>query len=439
VWIMSDIISRTQEFLKSWGVSPDCVEMHSLLKQFEEEMESGLTRENSSSLPMIATYTQVQESIPLNEDVIVLDAGGTNFRTCLVRFNEEGKAIISDFQKTSMPGIKSEVSAQQFFGVFADQVERLIDKSDHIGFCFSYAATITSGHDGIPIMFSKEIKAPEVIGKPVGASLLEELARRGHDVSNKKVAVLNDTVATLLAGQAAEKCKAYDSYIGFILGTGTNVAYTEDNANIKKIGNLPKGKQIVNIESGNFNVKCGKLDELFFASTKKPEQYHMEKMISGAYLGPQCELVLDKACEEGVLSSSFAQRFATCKPLSTPVMSNYLEMPFNSEYALVRCTEGNEDDQLALWIIIDSLIAKAAKLTAANLSAAVLKSGMGRDPRRPVCINADGTTFYKTESLKKYTEYYLHQYLQLEYGRYVTLVKVEDSPTIGAAIAGLSI
>jgi hexokinase len=120
-------------------------------------------------------------------------------------------------------------------------------------------------------------------------------------------------------------------------------------------------------------------------------------------------------------------------------MSNYLEMPFNSEYALVRCTEGNEDDQLALWIIIDSLIAKAAKLTAANLSAAVLKSGMGRDPRRPVCINADGTTFYKTESLKKYTEYYLHQYLQLEYGRYVTLVKVEDSPTIGAAIAGLSI
>jgi hypothetical protein len=35
-------------------------------------------------------------------------------------------------------------------------------------------------------MFSKEIKAPEVIGKPVGKTLLEELARRGHDVSTRK-------------------------------------------------------------------------------------------------------------------------------------------------------------------------------------------------------------------------------------------------------------
>ncbi len=90
-------------------------------------------------------------------------------------------------------------------------------------------------------------------------------------------------------------------------------------------------------------------------------------------------------------------------------------------------------------MIIDSVIAKAAKLTAANLAATVIKSGAGTDPRYPVCINADGTTFYKTENLLKYTEYYLHAYLQLEKKRYYRFVRIEDSPTIGAAIAGLSL
>jgi hexokinase len=435
---MSDIISRTQKFLKKWGVSPDCVEMHAILEQFDREMQAGLEG-HPLSLPMIPTYIEVSKKVPTQKAVIVLDAGGTNFRTSLVSFREDGTPVISDFKKTAMPGIKEEVSAKDFFRIFADEVERLIDKSDNIGFCFSYAARITPEHDGIPLMFSKEIKASEVLGKPLGKNLLDELARRGHDVSKKKVAVLNDTVATLLAGQAASQGKEYGGFIGFILGTGTNVAYDEENGNIKKLQGLPEGRQIINVESGNFAARGGALDDEFFSTTKQPDQYHFEKMISGAYLGGQCELAIDHAIGEGILSKTFAERFNMVKPLSTTVMSNYLEMPFNKDYALVKCVDGNEDDALALWTIIDSLIAKAAKLTAANLTAAVMKSGLGKDPRRPVCINADGTTFYKTEFLKEYMEYYLHMYLQNECGRYAQLVRIDDSPTIGAAIAGLCI
>lgn len=436
--MMRDVVSRTREFLKAWGVSPDCVDMHELLDVFHSEMERGLAGKGGS-LEMIPTYTEVQESVPVGQSVIVLDAGGTNFRTCLVTFGEDGKPVISDFKKTAMPGISREVSAKEFFSVFADEVERLIDKSDRIGFCFSYAARITPEHDGIPLMFSKEIKAPEVIGKPVGKTLLEELARRCHDVSHKKVAVLNDTVATLLAGQSVEAGKQFGGYIGFILGTGTNVAYVEDNRNITKLPGLKPGRQIINVESGNFVGRPGKLDELFFSTTKQPAIYHFEKMISGAYQGPLCQLLIEKAVEEGILSKTFGERFEAFKPLSTTVMSNYLEMPFNQDYALVKCVQGNEEDAIALWHLIDNLISKAAKLTAANLTAAVLASGQGKDPRRPVCINADGTTFYKTEFLKRDTEFYLQQYLQQELDRYAVLVKIENSPTIGAAIAGLSV
>ena len=436
---MSDCVQNTTAFLSKWGIEAASIDMKSLLATFLSEMESGLEKESGSSLKMIPTHTEVVSSLAKGEPVIVLDAGGTNFRTCLVTFDEQGSAHIEDFRKVSMPGVKEEVTAQQFFSTFADEVERLIDKSDKIGFCFSYAAAITEDHDGIPLVFSKEIKAPEVIGKKVGASLLSELARRGYDVSKKKVAVLNDTVATLLAGQGAPSDTDYSGYIGFILGTGTNTAYVERNSNISKLGLFDGKSQIINIESGNFDFCPGRLDREYFDSTKHPEQYHLEKMISGAYLGPLSTLVIQKAIAEGVLSSTFAKRFAQLGTVNTTVMSNYLEMPFNSNYALVACCEGNEDDAIALWMIIDAVIARAAKLTAANLAATVIKSGAGTDPRKPVCINADGTTFYKTEYLKKYTEYYLHTYLQLEHKRYYRFVRIDDSPTIGAAIAGLSL
>lgn len=436
---MSDCVHKTTAFLSKWGIEPDSVDMKALIATFLSEMEKGLEQESTSSLKMIPTYTEVVSTIARGESVIVLDAGGTNFRTCLVTFDEQGKARIEDFRKVSMPGVKEEVSAQMFFSSFADEVERLIDKSDKIGFCFSYAAAITADHDGIPLVFSKEIKAPQVIGKKVGASLLAELERRGYDVSNKKVAVLNDTVATLLAGRSAASDIPYSGYIGFILGTGTNTAYVECNSNIAKLGLFDGKSQIVNIESGNFDYCPSKLDREYFDSTKQPEQYHLEKMISGAYLGPLSTLVIQKAIADGILSATFAKRFAPLGNISTTVMSNYLEMPLNKEYALVACCEGNEDDAIALWMIIDAVIARAAKLTAANLAATVIKSGAGTDPRRPVCINADGTTFYKTEYLKKYTEYYLHTYLQLGHKRYYRFVRIDDSPTIGAAIAGLSL
>lgn len=436
---MVEIDSRTDAFLAKWGMGSDSIDMEALLGKFRQEMESGLKQGGTSSLKMIPTYTQVEGEVKKGEPVIVIDAGGTNLRTCLVTFDENGIARIEDFKKTSMPGVREEVTAGQFFAVFANEVERLIDKSDRIGFCFSYAASITADHDGIPLVFSKEIKAPEVIGKPVGATLLAELAKRGYDVSKKRVSVLNDTVATLLAGKAAPSATPYSGYIGFILGTGTNTAYVESNANIGTVPYLQEGSQIINIESGNFDYCPGRLDEEFFASTKQPGQYHLEKMISGAYLGPMSTLVINKAIEERLFSKTFAERFAKVQPINTTVMSNYLEMPFNKDYALVACVDGNEDDAKALWLILDSIIARAAKLTAANLAATVLKSGKGDDPRRPICINADGTTYYKTEYLKKYTEYYLHKYLQLDKKRYVEFVRIDDSPVIGAAIAGLGL
>ncbi len=433
---MKETISRTLQFLDDYKLNEESIDMKMQCDSFLREMRKGLAEKEKSSLEMIPTYTTVDAQIQPGDKVIVLDAGGTNFRVALVTFDESLNPVISHYKKTGMPGVHHEVSAAEFFSTLADGVEPIINESDNIGFCFSYAATITPERDGIPIVFSKEIKAPEVIGKPVGASLLKELALRGYDVSHKKIAVLNDTVATLLAGKASKDSQNYSTFIGFILGTGTNTAYIENNSEIKKLKNLPIGHQIINVESGNYDLSVGVIDELFFQTTKDPSIYHFEKMISGAYLGAFSRIAVEKAIEEGVLSEEFGMRFKEIEPINTTRMSNYLEMPLNEQYDLVRCIT-NEKDSHALYLILDSIIRRAAKLTAINLSAAVLSTQGGVDPRHPVLINADGTTFYKTEKLEFYTRMYLDMFLQKQHHRYYKIVQIDNSPIIGAAVAPL--
>ena len=422
------------DFLKRHGLRAEDVDSDKVLDFFSSEMKRGLEGKESS-LAMIATYTEAGNDIPDGESVIVMDAGGTNFRTCLVTFND-GVAEISDFQKVGMPGAKKEVTKKEFFSILADNIERFMGKSKKIGFCFSYAAEITPDHDGIPLMFSKEIKAPEVIGKRIGKELLSELSSRGYDTEGMTVSIVNDTVATLLAAKAAYKGDA-STYIGFILGTGTNTAYVERNSNIKKL-TLSEGSQIINVESGCLKLELSEIDAEFMKTTKDSNAYHLEKKISGAYLGPFTLFVLKKAAKEGVFSSQSAENLSEMNDLETKDVGGFLREAGDFSNPLSFFSANKEDARNA-YIIMRSIVERSGKLTALNLTAAVIASGEGEDPRRPVVINADGTTFYKTCFLEDYVKEYLDQILWKKEGKVCQIVSIDNSPTIGAAIAGLCI
>ena len=379
---------QVQKFLERHMLDADQISMDSLCDMFISEMKAGLAG-RSSSLAMIPSFCSPDARPKAGEAVLVIDAGGTNFRTCLVTFDKSLNPVISDFRKSSMPGIKKEVSASEFFSTIADEAERLIDRSDRIGFCFSYAAEILPDHDGVPQFFSKEIKAPEVIGKHLGKELLAEFARRGHDVSKKKVIILNDTVTTLLAAKADSHAASYDGCIGFILGTGTN----------------------------------------------QPDNYKLEKMISGAYLGPLAFHVISHAVKEGLFSQAFCDAFSRLEALPTHELSAFLAG--DETNALYACAK-DEDDYDTLLELMGSFIARAAKLTAANLASAVLITDFGKDEDHPVLINADGTTFHKTAFLKSYTTEYLDAFLS-EKGRRAVITQIENSPTIGSAVGALTL
>jgi hexokinase len=88
--------------------------------------------------------------------------------------------------------------------------------------------------------------------------------------------------------------------------------------------------------------------------------------------------------------------------------------------------------------ILGSFIARAAKLTAANLAAAVLITDFGKDEDHPVLINADGTTFHMTAYLKSYTTEYLDAFLS-DKGRRAVITQIENSPVIGSAVGALTL
>ncbi|MDA3941613.1 MAG: hexokinase [Spirochaetia bacterium] len=433
---MNKHINTGKEFLRTYNMNPENFDIDESTTLFLNEMEKGLSS-TESALMMIPTYIETEADIPLGEPVIVLDAGGTNFRTATVRFDKPGVPIITKYHKFPMPGTGNEgnVSRQDFFDRIATFMEESVSESKKIGFCFSYPTEIYPTGEGKLLHFTKEVKAPEVVGSLIGKNLLSSLHRAGMD-NKKDIVILNDTVATLLAGKAQEK--KYSSYIGFILGTGTNCSYNEKNSNIGKLHNLdPNRGQVINTESGRFSLfKGGILDEEFAATTDKPLEGKMEKMVSGAYQGSLALHVLKRAANDGLFSDTLKTEILTFKALEPVIMDGFLNQPGNIHNPLGKLCN-TDSDRIILFTIMDQLIERAARLAAAELSAMVLKTGKGDDPTFPVCIVADGTTYYKTRELKFRTEFYLKEYLENTKHRYVEFCHLNDAPLIGAAVAGL--
>lgn len=408
---------------------------------FLADMERGLSGQRST-LDMIPTYIEVGKKVPVNEKVIVMDAGGTNFRVAAVYFDKQRKPVIKNIQPFRMPGSQREVSKDVFFKTMAGYLKDVAKASSNIGFCFSYAVEMYPNRDGRLIRLSKEVKAPQVKGQLIGENLKRAMVSIGLG-GNRHVVLLNDTVATLLSGVGYEN-RTYSSYIGFILGTGTNCCYVEKNINIKKKKDLDLTKsQIINTESGGFG-KChrGRIDVLFDKSTTNPGNHKLEKMISGAYLGHVCLRTIHKACDEDLFSTSTKEALWRILGLDTKDMNNLMLYPYGNNPLANACKNGKNnrknEDALTLYYIADRLVERTAKLTAINLSSVAIKSGQGKDPTRPICIVAEGTPFHRMKTLKSRIEFYLKQYLEDKRGIHFDIISVDNATLIGAAIAGLT-
>ena len=425
-------MNKTQEFLKKHKLHSSEIDIKSITDDFISEMKNGLEGK-AGSLQMIPTWLGAEGKIKPNEPVVAIDAGGTNFRAVKMTFDNNLNLVTENLQQRKMPAIDEELSNKEFFATLAAYLTSYKDVSEKIGFCFSYAVEMFPNKDGKLLEWSKEVKAPEVIGRMVGENLLEAMG-----TPEKKILLMNDTVSTLLAGQAATAGRKFDTYIGFILGTGTNACYIEKNKNISKTADLdPKGNMIINIESGNFSMMPRTdIDIAFDDTTKQPGRYTFEKMISGGYFGGLCTTALKMAAAEDVFSSETRVKMKNMDELTSVEVNNFvcgIDLPANT---LTTVLLSKEDKEAAVEII-NALITRAAKLTAASLAAVILKTGKGKSADKPVLMTIEGTTFYKMNNFQVMFEAFLQGFFSGENRRFYEIVEVPNSSLIGAGIAAI--
>jgi len=439
------------DFAMHYGFHYKSINPDALVKDVLTEMDRGLNGKKSS-LPMIPSYISPITNIPPGKAVLALDAGGTNLRASLVHFKENGEAVPQGTNKMPMPGTYGHVNAQQYFEAIANVTLPLLNdaKIEGIGFTFSYPMEITRDADGILLAFSKEVDAPDVIGKAIGKGLRDALAAKGCKYSGP-IVLLNDTVATLLSGLVSispdgEASRTIADFsvksgpvIGFILGTGFNTAYTETV--IPKIGfNSPSSPQIVVCESGNFNVNYrGKLDKEYDNTTKNPDGYLLEKATAGAYLGSLTLHILKQAIKDKVLRFRKSDELLNMPHLETRTLNEFNHAPLSNQGPLGSLFGADESAALAAMQYITSIVTeRGAMFSAAMLAATVIKAGGGFEPYSPVRVAVEGTTYLIYKGMRRSLESYLHHMLFKEKPRPYIVSPVEQASLFGAAVAALS-
>ena len=422
-----------EEFLLKYGMHYKTIDIDKHRLDFERQMKAGLVG-CESSLLMIPAYISIKDNLPDEEEVIVIDAGGTNLRVGSVRI-KSGDLTITNYNKYPMPGRESAITKDEFFNQLVDYLEPVIGLSNKIGFCFSYPVLVQSNYDGKVLSLAKEIRIEGIEGCVLGESLNQALRYRG--IKEKRIVVLDDTVATLLGGISSND-KTYESYIGYILGTGTNAAYMEKCTNIIKSIEIAakSGQMAVNVESGNYDgFDQGMFDAEIDNESNEPGKFKLEKMISGAYQGKGIFRTVRGAVKEGLFSEAMEERFSKFEDFKLEDISAFCANT-GGENVLSNLTDTTQDKEILLEII-DASYQRSALITATVFGAILNHCGYGRDASRPVCITAEGSLFSKSVLFRPKLDQYMKDYIQDQLGHYCEIIFVEDSPLRGAGIAAL--
>lgn len=254
-----------------------------IAEKFRGEIEKSLNGKESS-LKMLSSYLSPAIG---NEQgsFLALDFGGTNVRLLEVLLQGQGRLTV---QRKSLFPLRTEgvdytaenTDSLQLFGYLAAKIREFVEPERHyrLGHTFSFPFSQSKANEAVLLVWTKEFKTCGVEGKNVTDLLSQALMAQG--LSNvEPVAVLNDTVATLLAASYQYRHVT----IGAICGTGHNSCYVE------RCGREPV---IMNLESGNFSTELFTVwDQKLDQSSVYPGQQRLEKQVSAGYLGNLATLI----------------------------------------------------------------------------------------------------------------------------------------------------
>jgi hexokinase len=271
------------------SLSLETAQLASLRDQLAAAIATGLGKPDQE-IRALPAYLR-RPAAGLSGRVVTLDVGGTHMRAAEVEFGAGTARLVSAIHENDLmhQATRREFSRDEFFTAQAELITAVSTEHDlNIGYCFSYPATITPDREAVLIGWTKGIRIAGVERQAVGALLRDALRRLGR--GTRAIPVLNDTVASLLAG--ATRAPEFDNTIGVIVGTGTNMAGFFPVRAITKLGAVAGWRtdemMAVNLESGDFNPRdiLTPWDDALNASLRHEQANHQrfEKAVSGVYL-----------------------------------------------------------------------------------------------------------------------------------------------------------
>lgn len=407
-------------------MSPERIDPAVFAPLMAQSMAEGLAADGCM-LPMIPTYLKNSGAVPRYQNTVVIDAGGTNFRCALARFTDQG-CEISEMKKLPMPGVEQPATWEAFISFVADAIEPLMDRAEKIGFCFSYSADITPEIDGRVRVIDKEVVLLGAEGKLVGASLLEELSRRGYP--GKSIVILNDTAAVLLGVSATLDRERYSGFLGQINGTGTNTCCVVPGNRIAKLGSADPEGIIVNLESGCYDgFPRGDFDLELDCESNNPGSKHMEKMTAGVYLGALCRIMFSAAANEGVISPESGEKIAALGAFDASTIDRWA-----SGEGFEGLSLPPEDEEFVRELCL-AAFDRSARCMCVNLTAIALLTGEGVD--KPLGVCAEGSLVQKSRHFCPLLEKYLESCALEHFGRRLEMNVGYETTLPGAAAAAL--
>ncbi len=390
-------------------------ELKKIANALQEKIEDGL-KKDGMEISDIPTHIHPKEDIN-DGKILALDWGGTNFRASVVEF-KNGKPSIIEVKKKPLSaketaGFKRDDLFREM-GALISELQTLDETVTQIGYCFSYPAASRLNGDAILLRWTKGINIPDMIEQPVGELLLKYLnSHKDIDPEFTNIKVVNDTVACLFAGLSEP---GFDSYMGLIVGTGTNMASLMPLNKIEKLGSKDESLIPVNLESGNFNPPhLTVIDGLVDAMSNNKGAQRFEKAISGGYLGELFKTVF----------SDIKIKY----DFDGGDLADIINNP--QKYSV-------DQANVAGWIY-----ERSAKLVAASLLGLV-QVLISQNPNfKNICLAADGSVFWGKGANDKSTPYkdMVDKELKnlLPAGVSVMIInEMSDPNLVGAAIAALS-
>ncbi|KAM6931419.1 hexokinase-2 [Xenentodon cancila] len=356
-----------------------------LSMRFRREMDKGLCRDTNStaSVKMLPTFVRSTPDGTEQGEFLALDLGGSNFRVLLVKVKANGEQRVE--MKSHIFAIPDNImrgSGSELFDHIVDCLANFMDmmgikdKKLPLGFTFSFPCQQTKLDESILLSWTKGFKISGVEGKDV-VSLLRESIRKRGDFDIDVVAVVNDTVGTMMTcGYDDHHCE-----IGLIVGTGTNACYMEQMRNLDLLDG-DEGRMCVNTEWGAFGDD-GSLEDVrtdtdreIDAGSLNPGKQLFEKMISGMYMGELVRLILVKMAREKLLfQGKTTSELLTTGRFSTShiyTIENDRDEEGLASAEKVLCSLGLEpsvEDCIAIRRVCQIVSTRAAHLCAATLAA----------------------------------------------------------------------